>query len=84
MKKVLFTSLCLATLMSCGQKQGPSEKEIQERIDAAVAAALESKQAEETSSSATTESAYFLFKNTVSDGTGECPFFARDGMNDAM
>ena len=35
-------------------------------------------------SSATTESAYFLFKNTVSDGTGECPFFARDGMNDAM
>lgn len=56
MKKVLFTSLCLATLMSCGQKQGPSEKEIQERIDAAVAAALESKQAEETSSNATTES----------------------------
>lgn len=56
MKKVLFTSLCVATLMSCGQKQGPSEKEIQERIDAAVAAALESKQAGETSSSATTES----------------------------
>lgn len=40
MKKILFVSLCVATLMSCGQKQGPSEQEIQERIDAAVEAAL--------------------------------------------
>ena len=40
-------SLCVATLMSCGQKQGPSEQEIQERIDAAVKAALEEKSANE-------------------------------------
>lgn len=40
MKKFLFLSLCVASLMSCGQKQGPSEQEIQERIDAAVEAAL--------------------------------------------
>ena len=43
MKKVLFVSLCVATLMSCGQKQGPSEQEIQERIDAAVKKATEEK-----------------------------------------
>lgn len=45
MKKILFVSLCVATLMSCGQKQGPSEQEIQERIDAAVKAALEEQSA---------------------------------------
>lgn len=57
MKKILFASLCVATLMSCGQKQGPSEQEIQERIDAAVKAALEEKSANEgtTSISSATE-----------------------------
>lgn len=45
MKKILFVSLCVATLMSCGQKQGPSEQEIQERIDAAVKEALEERSA---------------------------------------
>ena len=56
MKKILFASLCVAILMSCGQKQGSSEQGILERIDAAVKAASGTKQAEETSSSATTES----------------------------
>ena len=56
MKKILFASLCVAILMSCGQKQGSSEQGILERINAAVKVASGSKQAEETSSSATTES----------------------------
>lgn len=36
-------SLCVAMLASCTQKQGPSEQEIQERINAAVKTALEQK-----------------------------------------
>lgn len=43
MKKLFYLGLFLGmvTLMSCGGKQGPSEQEIQERIDAAVKAALQ-------------------------------------------
>lgn len=42
MKKVSFLciALCVALLASCAQKQGPSEEEIQKRIDDAVAAKL--------------------------------------------
>ena len=56
MKKVLLLSLCVATLMSCGQKQGPSEQEIQERIDAAVEAALEEKSANESTTNISDDS----------------------------
>ena len=47
----LFMSFILVSQTSCIQQQGPSEKEIQERIDAAVQAALEKKGEESTSSS---------------------------------
>lgn len=41
-KYCLILSLCVAALASCTQKQGPSEQEIQERINAAVRTALDS------------------------------------------
>lgn len=41
----LFLSLVLASLMSCTQQKGPSEQEVQERIDAAVKKALAEKSA---------------------------------------
>lgn len=73
MKKLFYLVLpiCLAVFVSCTQQSGPSEKEIQDRIDAAVKAALaenpSSSGAEAVTSSASNSTSSSNYSSASSD-----------------